>query len=67
VSTETDLSQTIADAAAAPKRMRNDAGEAEAHSLADLIKADEHLARKAVSRNPLSMVRTSRVQFGGDP
>lgn len=42
----TDLSETIANAAAAPKRVQGDEGEVEQHDLSDLIEADRYLASK---------------------
>lgn len=40
---DTDLSQTIANAAANPKRIQGDEATVEEHSLPDLIAADRYL------------------------
>lgn len=51
---DTDLSQTIADAAANPKKIQGDEATIEEHSLPDLIAADQYLTRKnARSRTSL--------------
>lgn len=44
---ETDLTDTIAQAAADPAEAQGDEGRVRAHSLRDLIAADRHLAAKA--------------------
>lgn len=46
-----DLSDQIEDAAAAPKKVQNDAGSVEAHSLDELIAADRYLASKAAAQS----------------
>lgn len=43
---DTDLSQTIASAAANPKKIQGDEATIEEHSLPDLIAADQYLSRK---------------------
>ncbi len=54
-----DLVPDILDAARNPKRARNDMGEAEAHSLKDMIEADRYIASKdAAAGNKLG------VRFG---
>jgi len=63
----TDLSTTISDAAAGPKRMRTDAGEAEAHALSDLVAADRYLRQRAVSAagvNPFKRLKKATIAFG---
>jgi len=53
-----ELANKIDSTAQGPKRVRTDAGEVEAHSLADMIEADKYLAsRDAVSE---SSTRTHR-------
>jgi len=46
---ETDLSQTIADSAAAPRRVQTEAVTVEGQPLRDVVAADEYLARKRAS------------------
>lgn len=53
----TDLSQTIADAAAEPKSVQNGDQKVEAKPIADLIAADKYLAAKAAA------ARSPRVVF----
>lgn len=60
-----DLSQEIADAAAAPSRTTVDGVSTEEHNLKDLIAADEHLARKRASRRGGLPFRTLKVTFPG--
>lgn len=58
---EHDLSETIADAAAGPKRVRGDEGEVEQHDLADLIEADRYLREKAASSRGIGAMRIVKM------
>ena len=44
-----ELANKIDSTAKGPKRVRTDAGEVEAHSLADMIEADKYLAARAAT------------------
>lgn len=44
-----ELRQKIADTASGPKRVRTDAGEAEAHDLESLIEADKYLSARTAA------------------
>lgn len=55
------LSETIAEAAAAPRRVKGDEGEVEAHSLPDQIAADQYLASKAVAAKPFKAMKLARI------
>jgi hypothetical protein len=46
-----DLTDQIEDAAASPKKVTGDAGSVEAHSLDELVKADQYLASKAAAQS----------------
>ena len=46
----TDLTQTISDNAAGPKRAQGDAGSVEQHSLKNQIDADRYLASKKAAK-----------------
>jgi len=44
-----ELADKIDSTAQGPKRVRTDAGEVEAHSLAEMIEADKYLASRAAT------------------
>lgn len=44
-----ELANKIDSTAQGPKRVRTDAGEVEAHSLAEMIEADKYLAARAAT------------------
>ena len=44
-----EVSDAIKQAAQNPQRVRTDAGEVEAHSLAEMIEADKYLASRAAT------------------
>jgi hypothetical protein len=46
-----ELSTSIEESAKGPKRVRTDAGEAEAHDLAQQIEADKYLAAKRAANS----------------
>ncbi|MBL0920917.1 MAG: hypothetical protein IBJ10_02175 [Phycisphaerales bacterium] len=58
---EHDLSEQIAENAAAPRRAQGDAGSVESHSLPDQIAADRYLASKAASKRADRGLRFSRI------
>lgn len=58
----TDLSQTIADAAAEPKSMQNGDQKAESRPLSELIAADKYLKEKAAVESAATSGR-GRVVF----
>lgn len=61
MSDPTPLSETIAEAAAAPRRMKGDEGEVEAHSLPDQIAADQYLSSKSVAKKPFKALKSVRI------
>ncbi len=58
---DNDLTQTIADAAAAPAKAIGDTGTVELHKLSELIAADQYLAAKNARRG----FRLSKIVPGG--
>ena len=62
---EQDLSNTIAENAASPKRAQGDAGSVEMHSIQDQIAADKYLASKAASRTRNRGLGISRISAPG--
>lgn len=58
---EQDLSNTIAENAAAPKRAQNETGSAEMHSIQDQITADRYLASKRAAKTKNRGLRFSRI------
>ena len=57
----TDLTQTISDNAAGPKRAQGDAGSVEQHSLKDVMDTDRYLASKDAAKRPDRGIRISRL------
>lgn len=55
------LSESIAESAAAPRRMKGDEGEMEAHSLPDQIAADQYLSSKSVAKRPFRALKSVRI------
>lgn len=62
---EQDLSNTIADNAAGPKRAQNETGSVERHSIQDQIAADKYLASKAASKRADRGLRMTRMTLPG--
>jgi hypothetical protein len=60
-----DLADQIAEAMAAPKRVKGDQGEIENHSITDLIKADQYLASKCAADKPHRGLRLTKLIPGG--
>lgn len=60
-----DLGETIAQNAAQPRRLKGDEGEAEAHSMQDLIAADNHLASKRVAKKPYRAIGFAKMTGPG--
>ena len=60
-----DLSDSIAKSAAAPRRVKGDEGEVEQHSLTDQIAADKHLARVSGADHPARLLRFARCRPPG--
>lgn len=58
---EQDLSNTIAENAAAPKRAQNETGSVEMHSIQDQIAADKYLASKRAAKTRNRGLRISRI------
>ncbi len=56
-----DLSESIAENAAGPKRAKGDQGEMEQHSLKDQIDADRHLASKEAAKAGFKSLRSARL------
>lgn len=56
-----EVSDKLEQAAQQPKRVRTDAGEAESHSLPDLIEADRYLAAKAAAKTRSRGLRFSQI------
>lgn len=61
-----DLTEQIAESAAAPKRASNETGSMEAHSLKDLIEADRYLKSQSGADNTATrgLRRNKIVPFG---
>jgi len=57
----TDLTDTIRDNAAGPKRAQGDSGSVDQHSLKDQIEADRYLASKEASKRRDRGLRMSRI------
>ena len=51
-STANLISEAVVEAIQGPRRVRSDAGEVEQHSLADLIKAEQHARAQVAMRSP---------------
>jgi len=61
----TDIEDAIESAVTSPRRVASDNTSVDAHSLADLIAMDKHLARKAYRNSPAAMlVHTKLVPPG---
>jgi len=60
-----EVSDSLKAAAQSPKRVRTDAGEAEAHSLTEQIAADQYLAAKAAAKTTYRGLRISSLRPGG--
>ena len=60
-----DLSDTISQNAAAPRRVKGDEGEVEQHSLTDQIAADKHLATVSGADHPARRLRFARCRSPG--
>jgi hypothetical protein len=56
-----EVSDALKAAAQQPKRVRTDAGEVEAHDLAQQIEADKYLASKAATWNTHRGLRFNRI------
>lgn len=56
-----DLTNAISDGAEAPKRVKTNAGEAEAHPLPDLIAADRYLQAKEAAARKTSGLRFAKL------
>jgi hypothetical protein len=56
-----DLTETIADNAAAPASVSGDAGSMTQHNLTDLIAADKYLASKRATLRPHDCLRRVRL------
>jgi len=66
MSTESDaIAAALVDAASGPKRVKGDAGEVEAHSLDDLIKADQYQRAKDAASSPHRGLRFTKLQPPG--
>lgn len=61
----TDLSTTIADAAANPRSVKGDEAEIESRDLRELIEADKYLAGKAANSRPKFGLRSARIILPG--
>jgi hypothetical protein len=62
---EQDLSNSIAENAAAPKRAQGDSGSVEMHSIQDQIAADRYLASKRAAKTKNRGLRISRLSPPG--
>jgi hypothetical protein len=59
--TDDDLSETIAENAAAPASVTGDSGSMTQHNLRDLIAADKYLAAKRATLRPHECLRRVRL------
>jgi len=57
----TDLTPTISDNAAGPRRAQGDAGSVEQHGLKDIVDADRYLASKEAAKRADRGIRISRL------
>ena len=60
-----NLEDKIAEVAAQPKSYENDGEKITNHSLQDLAKADEYLAKKRAARNPFAALHGARISTQG--
>lgn len=60
-----ELDDIIRENAAGPKSAEVDGQRVEQHSLSDLIKADEHFARKRAMRSRRSGLKFTKLQHSG--
>lgn len=59
--TDTTLATKILENAQAPKRVRGDEAEVEAHSLPDQIAADQYLRQTNMAKNPFKAIKRIRM------
>ena len=59
-----DLTDTIRNGAASPRRARGDSGEVEQHNLKDQIEADRYLSSKQAVSSGLGIKRSKLVPPG---
>jgi hypothetical protein len=62
---DSDLSDEIQQAAAAPAKVTVDGVTIEQHDLPDMVEADKHLARRAAARSPALPIRVGRFRPSG--